>query len=88
MIHLKVYGALCETQEFTVSGIEAEHSDFGEKYDHSPEDAEPYACGDMRFTGKPSTPGVLAKYNITQEQYDAVVENLDALSFGSCGRCV
>jgi hypothetical protein len=87
-IHLEIFGALCSTRVFTINGIAAAYDDFGEKYDRSPDTAEEYGCGNMQFTGIPSTPEVLAKYGIDQETYDSVVEQLDGLSFGSCGWCV
>lgn len=46
-LELKIYSALCETEIFTVNGINATYEDFGEKYDHDTENAEDYGCGDM-----------------------------------------
>jgi hypothetical protein len=87
--HLSVYGALCSTEQFTINGIIADHDDFGEKYDRDPDGAEDYCCGDMQFTAVASHPDVLAKYQITEEEYQAIAEELvERLSFGSCGWCV
>ena len=81
--------ALCYTPEFSINGVDADCEDFGEKYDRSPETAEDYACGNMQFTRIPPTTEVLARYNITEKEYDEIAEKLEAgLSFGSCGWCV
>ena len=88
-IEFKVFGALCAMETFIVNGVQADEDDFGSKQDESPETAEDYACGDMRFTRKPSTPDVLSKYSITEKEYADVCEKLeDGLSFGCCGLCV
>ena len=88
-LELEIYGSLAATRVFTINGVDAYYEDFGEKYDRDPENAEDYACGDMRFTGNPSTPEILDKYKITEEEYQEVVSKLeDGLSFGCCGLCV
>lgn len=88
-LKLKIYGFLCSTEVFEINGVDADYDDFGDKYDRDTENAEDYGCGDMQFTGKDSTPEILAKYSITQSEYDEVVSELsDKLSFGSCGWCV
>lgn len=88
-LKLEIYGALCATSEFKINGIAADSDDFGEQYDHDRENAEDYACGDMRFERKASTADVLDKYKITEEEYQAIAEKLeDGLSFGCCGGCV
>jgi hypothetical protein len=80
--------ALCSLSEFTINGIEADWSDFGDKDDHDPDNAEDYGCGDMRFTPTPPTAEILNKYGITEDQYNTICEELDVLSFGNCGWCV
>ncbi len=88
-LELKIYGSLCSTQTFSINGITAKSSDFGESADEDQENAEDYACGDMKFTGTDSTPDVLEKYNITEKEYAEVTEKLEeGLSFGCCGWCV
>ena len=87
-LELEAMRALCELETFTINGISAEYEDFGEKYDDNRDAAEPYGCGDMCFFPKASTKEVLEKYNITEEEYKKVCEELDVLSFGSCGWCV
>ena len=87
-ITLEVYGCLCELSTFEINNIKADYDDFGEKYDHDSYSAEEYCCGDMQFDGKQSTPEILAKYSITQSEYDEVVSVLtEKLSFGRCGWC-
>lgn len=88
-LKLKIYGCLCETSIFTINGVDADYDDFGDKYDHDTENAEDYGCGDMQFDGKQSEPEILAKYSITQSEYDEVVSELsEKLSFGGCGWCI
>lgn len=80
--------SLCFTPTFRINNIDADSSDFGEKYDRSPEDAEDYGCGDMRFTRVQARPEALEKYGITVPEYELVAGQLEAgLSFGSCGMC-
>ena len=87
-LKLKIYACLCSTEVFIINGIDADYDDFGEKYDRV-SDAEYSGCADMQFTGKDSTPEILAKYSITQSEYDEVVSELsEKLSFGSCDWCV
>lgn len=88
-LKIEVYSALCSTSVFTINGKDADYDDFGKKYDRDSANAEDYACADMRFTGNTATPEVLAKYGITEKEYDEVVSELeDKLSFGCCGWCV
>jgi hypothetical protein len=88
-LKLEVYGSLCSTKEFSINGVEAEYEDFGEKYDHSPDEAEDYACGNMKFTANRATQEILDKYKINITEYNEVCEQLEQkLSFGSCGWCV
>lgn len=88
-IELKIYGSFCATSVFTINRIDADYEDFGEKYDRDSDSAEEFGCGNMTFTGNRSTPKVLTKYKITEEEYQQVVSKLeDGLSFGSCGWCI
>jgi len=88
-LEIKSMGSLCALKTFTIKGMDGEYSDFGTKRDESPETAEDYGCGDMKFTSKPATEKVLSKYNISLEEYQTICEKLDeALSFGECGWCV
>lgn len=88
-LELKIYSCLCETSCFIVNGINARYEDFGQKYDKDSENAEQYGCGDMTFTGNPSTSEILIKYKITEKEYQEIVSKLeDGLSFGGCGWCI
>lgn len=88
-LELKVFSYLCELDNFIINGVEADYYDFGEKYDHNPEEAEDYGCGNMKFISKPSTSKILEKYKITVEEYNEICNELkDKLSFGYCGWCI
>ena len=78
----------CGIKKFKINGIDAYWDDFGEKYDRAPESAEPYGCGNMRFTRIDPTPEVLQKYSITESEYDSICYDLECgLSFGNCELC-
>jgi hypothetical protein len=91
-IELTSMGSLCSlsyTKNNELNGIQIESSDFGEKYDDEPHNAEDYGCGNMKFFPSPSTDEVLEKYGITEEEYSLVCDQLeDVLSFGGCGWCI
>jgi hypothetical protein len=88
-LKLEIFGALCCTSKFEINGIAADSDDFGDQGDHDQENAEDYACGDMRFERKASTADVLDKYKITEDEYQEIAEKLeDGLSFGCCDWCV
>jgi hypothetical protein len=81
--------SLCYTPTFKINGINAKDSDFGEKYDRDQKNAPDYGCGNMQFTGNPFTPEILSKYNITEKEYQEIVDKLEeGLSFGCCGWCI
>lgn len=85
----EVYNALCSLSMFVINGIDADEEDFVDKYDHSPETAEDYACGDMQADIKTATDEVLKKYNITTDEYQTIAEDVsEKVSFGCCGWCV
>ena len=86
---VEYFRALCSTKEFIINGIEADHSDFISLYDHSPQTACAYGCGDMRADILPPSNRVLEKYKITKTEYFTLAHDLASnLSFGSCGWCV
>lgn len=89
-INIKPFHALpCRLEVFTINGKSAEQDDFGSMYDHDTESAEPYACADMHFEPKPPTKEVLEKYNITEEEYCNICDELEnKLCVGRCGWCV
>ena len=86
---IKSYGSLCGIQCGAINNIDIDESDFVDKYDHSPETAEDYACGNMQADIILPTEEVLKKYNITVDEYREVAEKIsEEVSFGSCGWCV
>ncbi len=88
-LEIKVFSALCHLEIFTVNGITADEDDFVEKHDRSFDEAEEHACGDMQANVIKSTKEVLKKYQITEDEYQNIGEEVaDLLSFGFCGWCV
>lgn len=88
-VEIEVYGALCGLSTFKINGIEADEEEFVSKYDHNPDVAAPYGCGDMRADIVPATDEVLEKYGISLVEYMAIAQQVSAkVSFGSCGWCV
>lgn len=87
-LQMKPFSSYCGLEVFTINGIEADYDDFGFLSDRNPEMAEPYGCGNRRFTPIDSTPEVLCRYGITQDEYDYICGELDILSFGNCGLCI
>ena len=84
----KACDSLCSLEIFTINGIKADERDFGEQYDADPDNADEYACANMKFFPKLPTSEVLKKYNITVDEYKEICEKLDKeLSFGECGWC-
>lgn len=82
----------CSPTVFTIGGINADTEDFGHSGDDrsevASEDIPEYGCANMTFTVKDSTPEVLAKYNITQSEYESIGEDLSyKLHVGRCERC-
>ena len=88
-LKLEFYDCFCETSTFKINNIPADYNDFGSKYDHDTEEAEPYGCGNMQFDPVPPTQKVLDKYNISVDEYYEIAYKLaEGLSFGCCGWCV
>ncbi len=86
-LKLVFYDALCETEAFEINGVDATYDDFGEKRDHRSTDD--YGCGNMQFTRNDSTPEILEKYSINEEDYQEICDKLtEGLSFGKCGWCI
>ncbi len=85
----KVFKAVCSLAEFTINGITADEDDFVNKFDHSPETAQDYGCGDMRADIKTISDDVLKKYGITADEYATIAADVSRkVSFGCCGWCV
>lgn len=79
----------CELEVFTINGITANYRDFGNTFDHNEKARKPYGCGDMQFEPKPPIKEVLYGYNITEEEYYSICNELRCkLSVGSCRWCI
>ena len=88
-LELEAMNCLCELDKFIINGKKANYYDFGDKMDIDPNNAEDYSCGNMVFLPKLATNGILNKYNINNDEYAEICEQLtEKLSFGSCGWCV
>ena len=85
-IVMVAYRALpCQLQTFTINGVQADQSQFGNFCSESDGD---YGCNNAHFEPTPATTDVLVEYNITEEQYREICERLvDALNIGGCGWC-
>ena len=85
---IKIFGAWCSTETFTINGENASSDDFGDQGDNNPEDAEDYSCGNMAFEPKAPSSEVLEKYKIDELEYWTIANELaEGLSFGGCGWC-
>ena len=79
----------CCLEVFAINGKSADKDDFGDTFDHHCESADEYECGDMHFDRKPPTKEVLDKYNITEEEYYNICNELECkLCVGSCVWCI
>ena len=77
----------CQTETFTINGINADQDDFGEGYDTLPERSR-WSCGNWQFFPKPHTQEILDKYKITKEEYDKICALLiEELYVGPCMYC-
>ena len=87
-LNFEVFSSMCGLKSMTINGIEADESDFGYTTDLDPSEAPKYGCGNRQFVEEPATEAVLAKYGISLDDYDAIVEELkEALAFGRCQLC-
>lgn len=78
----------CELKIFTINGEKANSDDFGDTLDHINGAREPYCCSNMYFEPKLPIKEVLDKYNITEEEYHNICNELEnKLYVGTCGWC-
>ena len=82
----------CVLKIFTINGKDADSYDFGSTVDHK-EDYDDeiivYGCCNMYFEPNPLAREVLHKYNITEEEYYKICNELeDKLYVGHCEWCV
>jgi len=83
-------GALCSLSGAShINHKHIDEEDFVNKYDHDSANAPEYGCGNMQADIKESTPEVLAKYGIDEDEYQIISFEISrAISFGTCGWCV
>lgn len=87
-LEIEPYSACCSLKVFKINGIKADSSDFGHQEDVDETNAPDYGCGNMQFISKHATQDVLDKYDITVEDYNEILNELDrCLSFGYCALC-
>ena len=79
----------CALKIFTINGKEADSDDFGSTFDHINGEKEVYGCCNMYFEPIPPAKEVLHKYNITEEEYYEICDELEnKLHVGHCEWCV
>lgn len=79
----------CRLEVFAINGKNANQNDFVYAYDHDIENAETDTCSDMQLEFKFITKEKLDKYNITEEEYYNICNELECkLCVGSCGWCI
>ena len=82
----------CVLKIFTINGKDADSYDFGSTVDHKEEcddEIADYGCYNRYFESEPPTEEVLHKYNITEEEYYKICDELEnKLYVGSCEWCV
>ena len=79
----------CVLKIFTINGTKADSNDFGSTFDHINGEKEVYGCCNMYFESKSPTEEVLHKYNITEEEYYKICNELEEkLHVGHCEWCV
>ena len=79
----------CVLKIFTINGKDANSDDFGSTFDHINGEKEVYGCCNMYFESKSPTEEVLHKYNITEEEYYKICNELEEkLHVGYCEWCV
>ena len=82
----------CELEIFTINGKQADSNDFGMTSNHKEDyddEITVYGCCNMYFKPNPPAMEVLHKYNITEEEYYKICDELkEKLSVGYCEWCV
>ena len=89
---IEPFGALpCVLKIFTINGKDANSDDFGSTFDHKEDcndEIVAYGCCNMYFEPNPPAREVLHKYNITEEEYYKICNELeDKLYVGHCEWC-
>ena len=82
----------CVLKIFTINGKDADSFDFGKTSDHKEDyddEIVAYGCCNMYFESELPTEEVLHKYNITEEEYYKICDELEnKLHVGSCEWCM
>ena len=79
----------CVLEIFTINGKKSDSDDFGITFDHINGEKEIYGCCNMYFEPNPPAKEVLHKYNITEEEYYEICDELeDKLYVGHCECCM
>lgn len=87
-IHVEKSGSYCVPKSISYKGKELFLYDFGSMEDADHENRPEYGCGDRVFVRIPATPDVLAEYDITAEEYEAICDYLEKeLHWGRCSYC-
>lgn len=85
---IKEYPTICRLEIFVINGVDGDEEDFVDNYDHAPEMAEDYGCGDRRADILPHSKRVLEKYKINPDEYEEIAAKVaEAVSFGCCNNC-
>lgn len=83
-------GALCQlSSDSHINRKPIDIEDFVNKYDHDPEHAQEYGCGNMQADEREPDITVCRKYGITEDEFIVIAYEISmAVSFGACGLCV
>ena len=84
-LNLKTHRAYCYPLEFFINGIHAFMLDFGKVEDTFKLDED--SCGNAQFKAKPCNSHALDKYEITEDEYVEIIEQLKVLGVGACRSC-
>lgn len=92
-LEVRSYNCLpCSAEVFTINGRDAKLDDFGHyEYGYSDDEDEWGVCSERYFRGYQyfKNTETAKKYNLTREEYDEVVSELeDKFAVGTCGWCV
>lgn len=83
---IKPHSSHCSLKKFTINGVDADYSDFGEIVDTDPGNAPTYGCGNRQFQSYPTN--AIDYYKINESEYEEICDALKvALAFGSCAAC-
>lgn len=90
-VKIKPFNALpCSTEVFTINGIDADTSYFGDSEDTDRDNAEQYGCGCMEFIPRDDDMSeAMERYGISADEFHEIQDMLvDKLYVGGCGWCI